>query len=143
MTEIGGIQITKFFLLITLAVVSISTCAAQEAEPLAGYGPDSDEYAVYSDLISSRYIGEGVSLMVIEDQTNVEPGDSSQLRGVDRGLIKDYQAKNKMACRLDRLFNLKVSYELISEEEARDTFDQIQRADGTCFTTSIQALRAC
>lgn len=126
MIDVGGIQITKFFLLITMAVVSISAfsaCAAQETEPLADYGPDSDEYAVYSDLINSRYIGEGVGLMVVVDQTNAESGDFSQLRGVDKELIEDYQAKNNMACRLDRLFNLRVSYELISEEEARDTIE--------------------
>lgn len=126
MIDVGGIQITKFFLLVTMAIVSISAfsaCAAQETEPLAGYGPDSDEYSVYSDLINSKYIGGGVGLMVVEDQTNAESSAFGQLRGVDGELIEDYQAKNKMAYRLDRLFDLRVGYELISEEDARDIIE--------------------
>jgi hypothetical protein len=119
-----------------LAMVFISTCAApaacvaEEALSLktSVTSPSADEYAVYSDLINSRYVQDDVSLIVIEDQTSGESDGVRGLQGLDGDLLEDYQAKNRMAYGLERLFNLKTSYELISEEDALDTLSDYEGA---------------
>ncbi len=109
-----------------LAMIFVSACMAQEisSPKVLVSGPDGDEYKAYSDLINSRYIGDDVSLIVLEDQTNAESNDINiGMSGVDRETIEDYQAKNKRAFSLERLFNLKADYELISDGEYQDLFE--------------------
>jgi hypothetical protein len=117
-----------------LAVTFISACAVPVACPAGEASslktsvtsPDADEYAVYSDLISSRYAKDGVSLIVVEDHTSGESDGIWELHGIDGELLKDYQAKNKAAYGLERRFSLKTSYELISEGEAIDTLSDYE-----------------
>jgi hypothetical protein len=112
-----------------------AACAAGEASSLKTSitSPSADEYAVYSDLINSRYAKDGVSLIVVEDHTSGESDGIWELHGIDGELLEDYQARNKAEYGLERLFSLKTSYELISEGEALDTLSDYEGAWDTFY----------
>jgi hypothetical protein len=113
-----------------LVVLSMAFISASALSPSGTYtaDPSADEYEVYSDLIDSHYVREGVNLIVIEDQTDPESGGIRELHGIDGDLLEDYQAKNRISYDLKGLLNLDVDYELIGECEAQDLLSEYEKA---------------
>lgn len=90
-----------------------------------------EEYAVYSALISARYVAGNIQQVVIHDQTGVDPFDNLDQRmeyvqnnipELTQEMIDDFVENNKVAYPLESRFSLAVKYVLISEEQSRQIF---------------------
>jgi hypothetical protein len=92
--------------------------------------PDED-YAVYSLVIQTRFVKEGVERIVIADHTLMDlppvmmgmtqfcgsQGMQRIREAAAKDTVQDYEQKNKSSVPLDKKFSLKVPLALISELE--------------------------
>jgi len=120
--------------------------------------PDSEDYAVYSALLSQKFITDKVRLVVIEDETLVDKGDTVRIAGNFRDLaqrlspmeatLDDYKEKNKTSHRLGREFNLAVPYVFFTVEERKEIFKEgwdgwkrfYEKYAGSFGTVSVSAI---
>lgn len=92
---------------------------------------ESEEYAVYSAVISrmlEKHVAPPVKLILIKDQTAIYGSKLTRpdwklrpqgIYGVTKDTLDDYVARNDQPQRLEKLFDLKVKYELVDESEHR------------------------
>jgi hypothetical protein len=114
---------------LTIAWV-FTACGRPQPTPATPVPESSDEYAVYSALIQTRYIDPGsVELVVIQDQTSIEwVNDDAlsyieqELGGVTRDLLQDFTDKNQETRDLEAALNLSVDYVFISQAEQEALF---------------------
>lgn len=95
---------------------------------------DSEDYAVYSDIINSRYIDENIKMIVIGGNTDIlgeksrlETGNRSELLKEDIPLltpdiITSFIDNNKNGYALGRHFILDVEYQVLGRHEFRKYF---------------------
>jgi hypothetical protein len=119
--------------LVTVLAVGLACAAAapRGIAPNAVMGPvespadrvEAEQYAVLSAAISSKYVGQGAELVVIEDQTTI--GTSYLVEQVHRRLpevpaevISDFEVKNQEPRRPRLLLDLSVPYLLLPASEA-------------------------
>jgi len=95
---------------------------------------DPEEYAVYSSLLSAKYVTKNVQRLVIDDYT--PSPKRAPFIGFIGGMIfvgdkhpevqpetaKDFDAKNKNSFALEKKFDLRFPYVLASERELREIF---------------------
>jgi hypothetical protein len=95
---------------------------------------ETEEYAVYSNLIEFWYVNKDIHLIVIEDYT--EPGEWGWRGALEDGqpflleawpevadeVISHFKTRNKNPGRLKPLFSLSVPYMLIGNHEVEDIF---------------------
>lgn len=112
----------------SLAIFFIILCLAMQgmSAPNRQSEVSSEEYAVYSALLRQRRVPEGVTQFVIEDHTQTtdflyDDDLSGHLKYVKRRLpsfsqvaFNDFRAKNQASQPLNRSFNLKLRYSLLS-----------------------------
>ena len=121
-----------FLIILALAAQGISAPHRQSEV-------SSEEYAVYSALLRQRRVPEGITLIVIEDHTQTteflyDDDLSGHLKYVKRRLpsfsqvaFNDFRAKNRESQTLNRSFNLKLRYSLLS----RAKFESFAGPGGT------------
>jgi hypothetical protein len=90
-----------------------------------------EEYAVYSSLISDRYVSASVHRLVIRDHTGLEPSEDLDTRfealqnnfpELTPEMVADFKAKNASPSALEPRFDLEVSYFLVSDEQLQQIF---------------------
>lgn len=92
-----------------------------------------EEYNIYSVLINSRYISDGIKLIVIEEKTteSTSPGKDElnenyvkqNMPELQQETINDFKKENQQSYLLKRQFDLPVSYILISQKEMKNIFE--------------------
>jgi hypothetical protein len=73
-----------------------------------------EEYAVYSSLLNSRLIGSGTELATIADRT--DRANNSYV-SIPKEFEADLSAKSTEAYALERKFNIRVKYLLLSQDQ--------------------------
>jgi hypothetical protein len=108
-----------FFLIFCLPIQSMSV-------PNRQFEVSPEKYAVYSALLRPRRIPEGITQFVIEDHTQATdflydddlPGHlkyvKRRLPSLSQVAFSDFRAKNHASRPLNRSFNLKLRYSLLS-----------------------------
>jgi hypothetical protein len=106
------------------------------AHCMSGFGGfddiSSDEYAVYSAVIQSRFVKDLVKTLAIDKQTQFEkvnwekPGDSGEsvldeLKPIALETIQDLEKKNEEKGELERHLNLTVNYVLVGKQSRPET----------------------
>ncbi len=103
-----------------------SATATQQAKA------ENEEYAVYSALITERYISPGLQIIVIHDHTGLDYEFidlDARLKYVQENIpqltpeiVADFKLKNVQPLPLKSQFSLNVSYLLMSDKEWREIF---------------------
>ena len=75
-----------------------------------------EEYSVYSSLLNSRLIGSGTELATIADRTD---SANNSYVSIPREFEADLSAKSTEAYALERKFNIKVKYLLLSQGQIK------------------------
>lgn len=95
---------------------------------------DSEEYAVYSAVLNSEYASSAVQQFVITAETSskTKPAFFGFIGGLTRTgaswpetdpeTKSDFNAKQEKACRLERKFDLKAKYVLVTSEQLHGVF---------------------
>jgi hypothetical protein len=125
-----------------LILFAAGACVSALLEPLNSQAqtgdktpvPDPDEYSVYSELLNSHYKFDKLKEFVINNET---VGNNKQpfigLRGgfapsgakrpdADASTISDFDANNDKSILLERRFDLKAPYVLVSSDELHAIF---------------------
>jgi len=113
-----------FFNLILCALLLLCPGRAQAQSPV-----ESEEYAAYNAVISSMLNKRGarpVKLILLWEQTAINGSKLTSpdwklrpqgIYGITKDTLDHYVAKNDQQQRLERLFDLKVEYELVNDNE--------------------------
>jgi hypothetical protein len=111
-----------------LALLILLTIALAACAPGAPTASLDDEYAVYAALIESRYLKEGVDLIVIRDQTTFFPlgpdvtyeqvGQS--VPALEEDTYADFLAVNEDPVPLDGSLDLGFDYTLVSLQDLEE-----------------------
>jgi len=90
-----------------------------------------EEAAVYSALISSRYVQGNVQRIVIRDHTGLDPQDDLEMRleyvhknmpELTQAMVTDFKVKNEKPFPLSSKLDLDIQYALISQERWQQIF---------------------
>ena len=121
-----------------MKTLTYMTCLLFLGVPLFSQGPaapkpevSDDDYAIYSVVIQTQFVKEGVERIVIGDHTSMalppvmwgmtEFGGSEEMQKIrdtaTKETVQDYEQKSKSSVPLEEKFSLKVQYALISEAE--------------------------
>jgi hypothetical protein len=118
---------------LTVGVACTYRSETKERGPATPAGPERvepEEYAVYSTLIKSMFITDGVELLVIEQQTSLGPIPLAEL-GQEMELVRrkvpeveaevadDFVEKNGTPARLEHSIDIPASYVLVDAREVR------------------------
>jgi hypothetical protein len=92
-----------------------------------------DEYAVYTALLRSVYLGAGIQRLVIQSTTEVDKNMASseelryvqrQLKGVTQAMIDDLLNRSRQVLTLEQRFDLPVEVVLLTQPEIQVIFSQ-------------------
>ena len=126
--------------IICAASILLLVLPARSQEPPAPQPrAQEDDYKVYSLVLQSNYIREGVERLVIGDRTPMafppvmmgmtQPGETPEMKKIRKTATKettrDYEEKNKSSALLENRFSVNVPIVLMSEED-RDRIFQVK-----------------
>jgi hypothetical protein len=113
---------------ISIALLVLLTTAFVACAPTASTASLDDEYAVYAALIESRYLKEGVDLIVIRAQTTFFPLGpdvtaeqvGQTISGLQEETYADFLAVNEGPAPLDPSLDLGFDYTLVSLQDLEE-----------------------
>lgn len=113
--------------LLIAAAVTLALALAASPAPRSQSSVEDEEYAVYSALISQRFVREKTKQLVILNKTTgwfSSPEDEDTVWAVkaripeaSESALYDFTKKNKAASSIERRFKFQVKYTLISSGE--------------------------
>ncbi|MGD0841853.1 MAG: hypothetical protein ABSA32_11900 [Candidatus Acidiferrales bacterium] len=117
------------------ALLSPMKAPAQRVATPQGIGPE--EYAVYSLLLNSQYAFRDTQQLVIHIETYAGPPapvvggtkDAAPRPKTRADTMADFDAKNDKSYQLERRFDVKIPYLLVSEDDLRPIF--ARKPDGS------------
>ena len=112
---------------VTLALALVAVPAARAQSSF-----EDEDYAVYSALISQRFVREKTKQLVILNETAKQFGPvetaedvlpiKARISELSESVLGDFAKKNKTASPIERRFKFTVKYALISDEELDSFF---------------------
>jgi hypothetical protein len=119
---------------LTLALIAALLLLSCRAAPGVGRSSPSldDEYAVYSAVIQSTYLGEYIQSIVIQSTTRVDKDMAGseelkyvqrELKEVTQSLMNDFTTQNRQLLALEQRFDLPVEVVLLTQEKIDAVFN--------------------
>jgi hypothetical protein len=118
----------RFFL-----ILIIVACMCYSCVPTPQLDPETEEYAVYSDLMESKFKRGNVEQVLIFSQTRVgtpellemDLADFQEYTPLAPELVTSFMDRNQQPHPLERLLDLDIEYQLFTQEQ----LDELQAED--------------
>jgi len=119
---------------ITAIILLLTAPLGLKAQPADGAVREREEYAVYSALISQKFVTTETRLMVITDPTCCQDDDLDtwrlkQLEPFSPETLQNFTEANKHTRHFEKLFTLSVPYRIVDYKDITDLFSSMLLAE--------------